>query len=274
MKVFRDFGAALLIACSAIACSDVPTTPTSASPSTSGTGAAGSASSPFDVKYTVTASAGANGKISPSGAVSVDAAGIQGFTLAPDANYHVADVLVDGTSVGAVMSYTFSNVVANHTITATFAINDSLDGLYLGSLALSAVSSGECVGADLQAHNIGIVNASTVSITTQQQYDVTAIVRSFSTGLFCTYKGNTRSGLFAANDANDRTCNAEILFQCSNGASRILVPVGSTITAAVSGNAASGVVATTFNVFREDNNGTRFAVAGLTTQESFNATRR
>jgi hypothetical protein len=273
MKVCRDFGAALLIACSAVACSDVPTTPTSASPSTSGTAAAGSAASPFDVKYTVTAAAGANGKISPSGAVSVDGGGIQGFTLAPDANYHVADVLVDGSSVGAVMSYTFSNVAANHTITATFAINDSLDGLYLGSLTLSAVNRGECVGADLQA-NIGVVDGSTVSMTTQQQYDVTAIVRSFSTGLFCTYKGNTRSGLFAANDANDRTCNAEILFQCSNGASRILVPVGSTITASVSGNAASGIVATTFNVFREDDRGTRFAVAGLTTQETFNATRR
>ena len=137
MKVCRDFGAALLIACSAIACSDVPTTPTSASPSTSGTAAAESAASPFAVRYTVTAAAGANGKISPSGAVSVDAAGIQGFTLAPDANYHVADVLVDGSSVGAVMSYTFSNVVANHTITAIFAINDTLDGLYVGSLVLS-----------------------------------------------------------------------------------------------------------------------------------------
>jgi len=32
-------------------------------------------------------------------------------------------VLVDGASVGAVTSYTFSNVTANHTISATFAID-------------------------------------------------------------------------------------------------------------------------------------------------------
>jgi len=273
MKVLRALGAALVVTCAAMACSDVPLTPTSASSSTTAT-PTGASASPFSVKYTVTAAAGANGKISPSGTVSVEAAGIQGFTLTPDPNYHVTDVVVDGSSVGAVMSYTFTNVLANHTIAATFAINDTLDGLYVGTLVLSAVSGGECVGADLQSQFVGGINASTVSITTQQQYDVTAIVRSLSTGLFCTYKGNSRTGLFAANDVNDRTCNATILFQCSNGNSRILVPVGSTITAAVSGNSASGVVATTFNVYREDDAGTRHPVAGLTTQETFNATRR
>jgi hypothetical protein len=250
MKVLRVLGAALVVTCAAMACSDPPSTPTSGSSLSTTAPATGGSASPFAVKYTVTAAAGANGKISPSGVVNVDAAGIQGFTLAPDPNYHVTDVVVDGSSVGAVASYTFTNVLANHTIAATFAINDTLDGLYVGTLELSAVASGECVGADLQG-DIGKINASTVSITTQQQYDVTAIVRSFSTGLFCTYKGNTRSGLFAANDASDRTCNSEILLQC-----------------------ASGIVATTFNVLREDSTGKRFAVAGLTTQETFNATRR
>src|SRR5207247_2720763 len=45
------------------------------------------------------------------------------FTITPSACYHVADVLVDGGSVGAVTSYTFSNVTVNHTIAASFAIN-------------------------------------------------------------------------------------------------------------------------------------------------------
>ena len=35
----------------------------------------------------------------------------------------MADVLVDGISVGAVTSYTFTNVQANHTIAASFAID-------------------------------------------------------------------------------------------------------------------------------------------------------
>ena len=34
----------------------------------------------------------------------------QTFTITPDACYHIADVLVDGVSVGAVTSYTFTNV--------------------------------------------------------------------------------------------------------------------------------------------------------------------
>jgi hypothetical protein len=44
-------------------------------------------------------------------------------TITPNNCYHVADVLVDGVSVGAVTSYTFTNVQANHTIDATFALN-------------------------------------------------------------------------------------------------------------------------------------------------------
>ena len=73
--------------------------------------------------YTITASAGANGSIAPSGAVTVNHGANQSFTITPAANYHVADVLVDGVSVGAVTSYTFTNVTANHTIAASFAID-------------------------------------------------------------------------------------------------------------------------------------------------------
>jgi hypothetical protein len=43
------------------------------------------------------------------------------FTITPSAGYRVAEVLVDGVSVGAVTSYTFNNVTANHMISATFA---------------------------------------------------------------------------------------------------------------------------------------------------------
>ena len=71
--------------------------------------------------FTITASAGANGSISPSGAVSVAAGANQSFTITPDAGYHVQDVLVDAVSVGAVTNFTFTNVTANHTIAASFA---------------------------------------------------------------------------------------------------------------------------------------------------------
>ena len=73
--------------------------------------------------YTITASAGSNGGISPSGATSVNCGANQSFTISPAPCYHVADVLVDGGSVGAVTSYTFNTVGANHTINASFAID-------------------------------------------------------------------------------------------------------------------------------------------------------
>ncbi len=71
--------------------------------------------------FLITSSAGANGSISGSQTVAWGASAT--FTLAPAANHHVADVLVDGVSVGAVSSYTFSSVTAPHTIAATFAID-------------------------------------------------------------------------------------------------------------------------------------------------------
>ncbi|MBF0560268.1 MAG: choice-of-anchor D domain-containing protein, partial [Nitrospirae bacterium] len=73
--------------------------------------------------YTITATAGANGSISPSGATTVNYGGSQTYTITPSAGYSLAGVQVDGASVGAVTTYTFSNVTANHTISATFASN-------------------------------------------------------------------------------------------------------------------------------------------------------
>ncbi len=71
--------------------------------------------------FTITASAGANGSISPSGAVVVNSGANQTFTIAANSGFHVADVQVDGVSRGAVTSYAFTNVLANHTIAASFA---------------------------------------------------------------------------------------------------------------------------------------------------------
>ncbi|MBI1753510.1 MAG: immunoglobulin domain-containing protein [Acidobacteria bacterium] len=71
--------------------------------------------------FTLTASAGANGSISPSGSTTLNYGGSQIYTMTPDPGYQVADVLVDGTSVGAVTSYGFVSLAANHTISATFS---------------------------------------------------------------------------------------------------------------------------------------------------------
>jgi hypothetical protein len=83
--------------------------------------------------YTITANTGAHGSISPSGDVTVNYGTSQSFTITPDTGYHVADVLVDGLSVGPVTSYNFPSVTATHTISATFAINTYTITTYAGA---------------------------------------------------------------------------------------------------------------------------------------------
>jgi hypothetical protein len=75
------------------------------------------------ITYTITASAGAGGSISPPGVNAVNPGSSMTFTITPTAGYHIADVQVNGASQGAVASYTFTNITANHTIAATFAAN-------------------------------------------------------------------------------------------------------------------------------------------------------
>jgi photosystem II stability/assembly factor-like uncharacterized protein len=69
---------------------------------------------------TITSSAGTNGTISPTGTVSVVTGNNSTFTITPNTCYKVNDVLVNGVSQGAISNYTFSNIIANHTISASF----------------------------------------------------------------------------------------------------------------------------------------------------------
>ena len=71
-------------------------------------------------KYTITATAGEGGSITPNGDVSVKEGASQTFAITANNGYEIADVLVDGNSVGAVETYTFDEVKANHTITVSF----------------------------------------------------------------------------------------------------------------------------------------------------------
>ena len=74
----------------------------------------------YDSYYTIKATAGTGGSISPSGNVSVREGRDQTFTITPDKGYAVANVKIDGKSIGAVKSYTFENVSSPHTIEAIF----------------------------------------------------------------------------------------------------------------------------------------------------------
>ena len=74
------------------------------------------------ITYSVTASTGTGGSISPSGTSTVNSGSSRSYSITPATGYFIADVKVDGVSVGAVVSYSFASVTANHTITASFSI--------------------------------------------------------------------------------------------------------------------------------------------------------
>ena len=118
--------------------------------------------------YTITASSQAGGTISPSGAVSVSAGANQTFTISPSANYQISDVQVDGTSVGAVSSYTFTNVTASHTISASFtpvqySISASVQGSG-GTISPSGTSS------------VNYGSSATYTITPATGYQISSVV--------------------------------------------------------------------------------------------------
>ena len=70
--------------------------------------------------YTIKATAGAGGSISPYGNVSVREGRDQTFTITPNKGYAVSNVKIDGKSIGAVKSYTFENVNRTHSIEVIF----------------------------------------------------------------------------------------------------------------------------------------------------------
>src|SRR5262249_38240321 len=79
--------------------------------------------------------------ISPSGAVSVACGASQTFGITASTCYHTTDVKVDGVSVGAVSTYTFTDVQADHTIDASFAPN-TLSTTAVTGLAAAQVKTG------------------------------------------------------------------------------------------------------------------------------------
>ena len=90
-------------------------------------GNSGGGSDDSDPTYAIRASAGNGGSISPKGTVRVEKGDSKTYTITADKGYAIADVTVNGKSVGAVDSYTFKNVTSDQTIRATFALEGAVD---------------------------------------------------------------------------------------------------------------------------------------------------
>jgi len=113
--------------------------------------------------YTITASAGTGGSISPSGSASVSSGSSKIYTITANSGYKIADVKVDGSSIGAVSTYTYSNVTSAHTINATFASAASLSA---GNVTLGDGGSGTLKSGNVTKSGYGV----TVSLPVTTSY--------------------------------------------------------------------------------------------------------
>jgi len=93
--------------------------------------------------YTIVATAGDHGSISPPGTTNLAYGGSQAYTIAPATACHIVDVKVDNVTQGAIGSYTFTNVTADHTIAASFDENPAVPK---PELTVTQVRSGNTPG--------------------------------------------------------------------------------------------------------------------------------
>jgi hypothetical protein len=117
--------------------------------------------------YTVQASAGTGGTITPSGTETVTHGSDITYTVAPTTGYRIADVRVDNSSIGAVNTYTFNNVTSNHAITASFA-------LITFDITASAGSGGTVSPAGTTSVNYG--SSRTYSIIPNAGYSIVDVM--------------------------------------------------------------------------------------------------
>jgi len=147
---------------------------------------------------TVTASAGPNGSISPTGAVVVQYGSNQTFTITPSAFYVVDDVLVDLASIGASNSYTFLGVTNNHSISATFAVEMTTNSIptptewlnyYYGVTNYNEAAASDTDGDKLSAAQEYL--AGTDPTNTASVFKVIQIRRAGATNFVVWLGGNT-----------------------------------------------------------------------------------
>lgn len=189
------------------------------------TPAAGSSSGGTASAYTVTASAGSGGTITPSGATVVSSGATQAYTVTPATGYYIASVTVDGSQVaaniagGAAYSYSFSNVTASHTIAASFAVRSY-------HIVASAGANGTVSPGDTWA----VYNtAQTISITPASGYQVADVtVDGKSVGAVTSY---TFNNLNADHTVAATFGNSGYTITASAGANGSITPSGaSTVT--------------------------------------------
>ncbi|MBC5846200.1 gliding motility-associated C-terminal domain-containing protein, partial [Flavobacterium muglaense] len=135
------------------------------------------------VNYSITATSGANGSITPAGVSSVASGTNKVYTIAAASGYAIQDVLVDGVSKGVITSFTFTNVIANHTISATFAVVNY-------SITATSGANGSVTPAGVSSVASG--TNKTYSITANNDYVIQdVLIDGVSQGAIASYTFNT-----------------------------------------------------------------------------------
>lgn len=130
--------------------------------------------------YSIKVIQSTGGTVSPTN-VTVNIGGSEAFTIAPDSGYSVAFVMVDGVSKGAITSYTFSNVTANHTISAVFTdgapppLSSSSINYFYDDLCRLVRSVTDTAGAIYQYDDVGNLVSTTIATTTGDPLSLTAV---------------------------------------------------------------------------------------------------
>ncbi|MEF9925935.1 MAG: hypothetical protein RR757_05315, partial [Raoultibacter sp.] len=133
---------------------------------------------PADEFRSVTATAGANGKISPAGAVQVKLGATQTFTFAPDAGFVVDKVTVDGTPVANtanVSDYTLVNIQKNSKIDVSFRAKKTTDPDPAATHTIKATATGG--GSISPAGDVLVADKGTAqfAFTPDDGYELTAL---------------------------------------------------------------------------------------------------
>jgi Tfp pilus tip-associated adhesin PilY1 len=184
----------------------------------------------FVRQYTITASAGTGGAISPSASQTVSAGSSATYTITPNSGYVISDVTVNGTSVGAVSSYTFTAISQNSTITASFAVSSTTLNNFCATPAFipgivppnvmimlsvetpmqgTAYPDLTCTGSAASTSYSCTSNATSSSsrYITSNYSNSTTYTGYFDSSKCYTYSGSGTSGLFTpSSTTSDHTC--------------------------------------------------------------------
>jgi uncharacterized repeat protein (TIGR02543 family) len=218
-------------------------------------------------QYTITASAGANGTISPSGSVLVYSGASQSFTITPESGFQVDDVTVNGVSQGAITTYTFTNVTANQSINATFKP-------IIYTITASAGANGTISPSGSVLVNSGASQSFTITPASGFQVDAVT-VNGITQGAITTY---TFTNVTADQSINATFKPIIYTITASAGANGTISPSGSVL---VNSGASQGFTITPASGFQVDVvtvNGvsqgaiTTYTFTNVTANQTINAT--